>query len=253
MPTGRPGTTEEGFCATFFFALIASWGFFFGQPSNFPIQGPNNCKQPFHPLCRSFSSRQPHLLGVLVTEEPLSQGSVPPLHDSLVPVDIDPAAPDLGLVLGQQLVDSTHELTPGVDLQKLRPLQGPPFVDARQGIGDLCCAFASQRLSLLTPRGNVNYGEGLLIGPPTNAVVGKKEQVGLVDLIWYPDIKLRSRYVSRSRQVDLPDCLFLQPVLGHILRNLGCRRQMFDGCDSLPIAPGAIIDPCQLCCQAGVH
>ena len=168
-------------------------------------------------------------------------------------MDIYSAAPDLDPVLCQELVHPTHELAPRVNLKQLRPLQGPPFVDARQGIGDLCSAFASQRLSLLVAAGDVNDRESIARGLPLHAIVGKKEQICLVDFIWYPDIKLRSRYVSWSRQVDLPDCLSLQPVLSHIFRNLGCRRQMFDGCDSLPIAPGAIIDPCQLCCQAGVH
>ena len=45
---------------------------------------------------------------------------------------------------------------------------------------------AAPLLGLLVPRGNVDYGEGVLIGPPSHAVVGKKEQVGLVDLILAP-------------------------------------------------------------------
>ena len=70
-----------------------------------------------------------------------------------------------------------------------------------------------------------------------------------MDLVWRPDIKLRSRYVPWSRQVDLSDGLSLQPVLSHIFRNLGCRRQLLDGCEPLPVAPGAIIDPRQLYCH----
>ena len=154
---------------------------------------------------------------------------------------IDPAAPDLDAVLGKELANCPHKFASRVHLQQLGPLKRPPCVDARQGIGDLCCALASQRLGLLVPRGNVDYGESILIGPPTNAVVGKKEQVGLVDLIWHPDIKLWSRYAPPRRQVDLPDGLSLEPVLSHIFRGPGSRRQLLDGCYSPPVAPGAII------------
>ena len=47
-------------------------------------------------------------------------------------------------------------------------------------------------------------------------------------------IELRAWDPPWCRQVYLPDGLFLQPVLSHIFRNLGCRRQLLDGCESLP-------------------
>ncbi|GFR75259.1 hypothetical protein ElyMa_002183000 [Elysia marginata] len=169
------------------------------QSSEFSIQSPNNCRQPLYPLCRAFSGRQPQLLSVLVPEEPLRQGSVPPLHDPLVPVDIDPTAQDPCLVFGLQLVYRTHKLTPGVNLQKFRPPQGPSSVDASQGGSNFCCFFRGQRFGLLVPRGDINYGEGVLISLPPYAVVGKKEQVSLMDLVWRPDIKLRPRNAPRGR------------------------------------------------------
>ena len=56
-----------------------------------------------------------------------------------------------------------------------------------------------------------------------------------------------------GREVDLPDGLFLQPVLRHIFRNLGSCGKVFDGCEPLPVAPGAIIGLRQLWCQTRIH
>ena len=168
-------------------------------------------------------------------------------------MDIKSAAPDLDPVLSKELANWPHKFTSRVNLKKLGPLQRPSSVDTRQGIGDLCCALASQRLSFLVAAGDVHDRESILISPPSHAVVRKEKEVSLMDLVWHPDIKLRSRYVPWSRQVDLPDSLFLQPVLSHIFRNLGSRCQLFDGSESLPIALGAIIDLRQLCWQARVH
>ena len=52
-------------------------------------------------------------------------------------------------------------------------------------------------------------------------------------------IELRAWNPPRRRQVYLPNGLLLQPVLSQIFRNLGCRRQLIDGCESLSVAPGA--------------
>ena len=220
-----------------------------GQPSDLSIQSRDNRRQPPHPLCGSFTNRQSHLLGVLVAEEPLRQSSVPPLHDSLVPVGTDPAAPGLDVVTSKELANCPHKFASRVHLHYLGPRQRPPFVDARQGICDLCCALGGQRLRLLVPRGNVDYGQGVLIGLPSHAVVGKEKEVGLMDLIWHLDIKLWSRYVPRRRYVDLPDGLFLQPVLSRIERDPRCRRQLLDGGNSFPVASRAVVNPR----QARVH
>ena len=168
-------------------------------------------------------------------------------------MDINSATPDLDPVLSKELANWPHKFTSRVNLKKLGPLQRPSSVDTRQGIGDLCCALASQRLSFLVAAGNVHDRESILISPPSHAVVRKEKEVSLMDLVWHPDIKLRSRYVPWSRQVDLPDSLLLEPVLGHIFRNLGSCGEAFDGCEPLPVAPGAIIGLRQLCCQARVH
>ena len=168
-------------------------------------------------------------------------------------MDINSAAPDLDPVLSKELANWPHKFTSRVNLKKLGPLQRPSSVDTRQGIGDLCCALASQRLSFLVAAGDIHDRESILISPPSHAVVRKEKEVSLMDLVWHPDIKLRSRYVPWSRQVDLPDSLLLEPVLGHIFRNLGSCGEAFDGCEPLPVAPGAIIGLRQLCCQARVH
>ena len=155
----------------------------------------------------------------------------------------------------QKLACRTHKFASRVNLEKLGPLQRPPFVDARQGIGDLCCGLASKRLSLLEAAGNIDDCESIFVHlfAPGKAVMGKKQQVRLVDLVWHTDIKLWAWDFSGSREVDLPDGLLLEPVLGHIFRNLGSCGEAFDGCEPLPVAPGAIIGLRQLCCQARVH
>ena len=70
-----------------------------------------------------FPSREPHLMGILVPEETFSQRPVEALHDSLVPVNIDPTTADLDPVFRQHLADRAHELSPRVNLEKLGPLQ----------------------------------------------------------------------------------------------------------------------------------
>ena len=170
-------------------------------------------------------------------------------HRSTIPWSLWPPTrppPGLDVVLSKELANWPHKFASRVHLQQLGPLQRPPFVDARQGIGDLCCALASQRLGLLVPRGNVDYGQGVLISSPSHAVVRKEKEVSLMDLVCRPDIKFRSKYAPRRRQVDLPDGLFLQPVLSRIERGPRCRRQLLDGGDSFPVAPGAIINPRQV-------
>ena len=110
-----------------------------GQPGDLSIQSRDDRRQPLHPLCRSSTNRQPHLLGVLVAEESLRQSSVPPLHKSLVPVVTDPAAPGLDAVLSKELANCPHKFASRVHLQQLGPLQRPPSVDARQGSSNFCC------------------------------------------------------------------------------------------------------------------
>ena len=96
---------------------------FASQAGHFAVQSCDNCGQSLNPLCGPHALREPHLLGVLMPKQPLCEGPVPALYDPLVPVDVNPTAPNLNRVFCQQLVDRAHELTAGVNLEKLRPLQ----------------------------------------------------------------------------------------------------------------------------------
>ena len=114
-------------------------------------------------------------------------------------------------MFGEQLAHRAHELTPRVNLEKLRPLQCPPSVDARQSIGDLFSLFCGQRLGLFVARGHINDRESIAEGFPPNAVVWQKEQIRLVDLVGHRHVKLRPRYAPWGRQIDLPDGLPFEP------------------------------------------
>ena len=140
-------------------------------------------------------------------EEAFSQRPVEALHDALVPVDVNPTAPNLDRVLRQQLTDAAHELAPRVNLKELRPPQGATLVSPSKAIGDLCCSFASQGLSLFVAAGDVNDRESITEGFLSYAVVWQEEQVCLMDLVWYRHVKFRPWYVSWSRQIDLPNGL----------------------------------------------
>ena len=95
-------------------------------------------------------------LGHTGAEEAFSQRPVPAFNDPLVPVDVNPTAPDLDRVLCQQLVHRTQELAPRVNLKELRPPQGASLENLSQAIGDLFCSLACERLSLLEAAGDVN-------------------------------------------------------------------------------------------------
>ena len=96
-------------------------GLFASQPGHFSIQSCDNRGQPLHPLCEPFTGGESHLLCILEPEEALSQRPVEALHDALIPVDVNPSAPNTDRVLRQQLTDRAHELTAGVNLKELRP------------------------------------------------------------------------------------------------------------------------------------
>ena len=175
-------------------------------------------------------------------EKTFSQRPVEALHDALVPVDVNPTAPDLDRVLRQQLTDGAHKLAPRVNLKELRLPQKAPLVNPSKAIGDLCRSLASQRLSLFVAAGDVINRESIAESFPSYAVVWQEEQVCLMDLVWYRHVKFRPWYVSWSRQIDLPDGLLFEPVLGLLLSHLCCRRQLFYGCEPLPVASGAVIN-----------
>ena len=67
-------------------------------------------------------------------EEAFCQRPVEALHDALVPVDVNPTAPNLDRVLRQQLTDRAHELAPRVNLKEHRPPQGAPLVNPSKAL-----------------------------------------------------------------------------------------------------------------------
>ena len=126
------------------------------------------------------------------------------------------------------------------------PPQGAPLVNPGKAIGDLCRSLASQGLSLFVAAGDVNDRESITEGFPSYAVVWQELQVCLMDLVWYHHVKFRPWYVSWSRQIDLPDGSLLEPVLGLLLSHLCCRRQLFNGCEPLPVTSGTVVNGSQL-------
>ena len=117
-------------------------------------------------------------------------------------------------MLRQQLTDGAHELAPRVNLKELRPPQWAPLVNPSQAIDDICRSLASQGLSFLVAAGDVNDHESITEGIPSNADVWQEERVGLVNLVWHRNVKLWPGYVPRSREVDQPDGLLLEQILG---------------------------------------
>ena len=101
-----------------------------------------------------------------------------------------------------------------VNMKELRPPQGSPLVNPGKAIGHLCYSLASQGLGLFVAAGDVNVRETITEGFPSYAVVWQEEQVCLMDLVWYRHVKFRPWFVSSSRQIDLPDGLLLELVLG---------------------------------------
>ena len=124
-------------------------------------------------------------------KEAFSQRPVEALHDALVPVDVNPTAPNLDRVLRQQLTDGAHELAPTVNLRELRPPQGAPLVNPSKAIGDLCRSLASQGLSLFVAAGDVNDRESITEGFLSYAVEWQKQQVCLMDLVLYGQVNFR--------------------------------------------------------------
>ena len=149
-------------------------------------------------------------------------------------------------MLRQQLTDGAHKLAPRVNLKELRPLQGTPLVNPSKAIGDLCRSLASQGLSLFVAAGDINDRESITEGFLSYAVVWQEEQVCLMDFVWYRHVKFRPWYMSWSRQIDLLDGLLFEPVLGLLLSHLGCGRQLFDGCEPIPVTSGTVVNGSQL-------
>ena len=179
-------------------------------------------------------------------EKAFSQRPVEALYDALIPVDAKPTVPNLDRVLRQQLTDGAHELAPRVSLKELRQPQGASLVNPSKAIGDLCRILASQGLRLFVAAGDVNDRESITEGFLSYAVVWQEEQVCLMDLVWYRHVKFRPCYVSLSRQIDLPDGLLFEPVLGLLPSHLCCRRQLFYCCEPLQVTSGTVVNACKV-------
>ena len=129
-----------------------------------------------------------------------------------------------------------------VNLKELWPPQGAPLVNPSKAIGGLCRSLASKERSLFVATGDVNDRESITEGVLSYAIVWQEEQVCLMDLVWYRHVKFRPWYVSWRRQIDLPDGLLFEPVLGLLLSHLCCRRQLFDGYEPLPVTSGTVVN-----------
>ena len=223
-------------------------GLFASQPGHFAVQSGYDARQPSHPLCLPLARREAHLLSILVSKEPLSQGPVPALHDALVPVDVNTSTSDLDLVFGEQLAHRTNELAPRVNLKELRPPKWAPLVNPSQAIGNLCRGLASQRLSLFVARDHINDRESVAEGFPPYAVVWQKEQIRLVGLVRRGDVKLRPRYAPwAGRKICQMACLLSQ--------SLACCSVTFaaDASFSMAGAPSSSLGGCSIgqraCCR----
>ena len=84
--------------------------------------------------------------------------------------------------------------------------------------------------------------ESIAEGVSSFTVVWQKEQVGLMDLVWYRHVKFRPWYEPRSRQIDLSHGLLLEPILCLLPGHLGCGREISDGHQSLPVSSGDVIN-----------
>ena len=138
-------------------------GLFASQPGHFSIQSCDKTGQPLHPFCGPFTGGESHLLGILMPEEAFSQRPVEALHEALVPVYVNPTAPNLDRVLRQQPMAKSMDSRPGA-----RSPQGAPLVNPSKAIGGLCRSLASQGLSPFVAAGDVNNRESVTECFPMN-------------------------------------------------------------------------------------
>ena len=232
-PRERPGPTEEGFCFSIL-ALMASEGFLPVSRVTSPFRTATTEGNRFtHSMARSPE-------GSLISWAywcPKRRSASVRLKRSTMPWSLW-----MSTRLSRTWTESAHELAPRVNLKELRPPQGSPLVNPSKAIDDLCRSLASQGLSLFVASGDVNDCESITEGFLSYTVVWQEEQVCLMDLVWYRHVKFRPWYVSWSRQIELPDGLLYEPVLGLLLSHLCCRRQLFDGCEPLPVVSGTVVN-----------
>ena len=70
----------------------------------------------------------------------------------------------------------------------------------------------------------------------------QKKKVRLVYRVGRRHVKFRARNVSRCRQIDLPNGLFVEPMFGNIFGHFGDFCQFFYRRDALPVPLGAVVD-----------
>ena len=108
-----------------------------------------------------------------MAKQPLSQGLVEALNDSLVPVYVHTPAPDRNSVLSQQPGNLTHKLAPRVNLEKPRPFERAPLVDAGESISNFFSYFRGQRLGLLIAGSDIHHGQGVLVNTSSRQSLGE--------------------------------------------------------------------------------
>ena len=79
--------------------------------------------------------------------------------------------------------------------------------------------------------------------------MGQKKKVRLIDRVGRRHVEFRTRNVSRRRQVDLPESLLDEPLLGSVFGNFRGFSSFFDGRGTFPVALGAVVDFGEL----GIH
>jgi len=118
---------------------------------------------------------QPHLEGILVSEQALSQGAVKSFNNGLVSVNVNATAPNTNFVVFHFFGNSAHELFPRIYLRQLTPFQGPALVNFLKGFRNFGTLAA----------GNVENGQGVFENFCTHAAVRREAKRGLlVALHW---------------------------------------------------------------------
>ena len=162
-PTRRPGTTGEGFCDTCS-CLIASTGFFPVNLVTSPFRAAVTAGSLFTHSCDRSSG---FIRSSCACWCPNSLSAKVPFQRSTINWSRwTSTRPRLTLTLcfARSWFTVPMNSCPGSTWRSLGHLKRLSSVDARQGISDLCCTLASQRLSLLVAAGHIHHSEGIFVG-----------------------------------------------------------------------------------------
>jgi len=143
----------------------------------------------------------------------LSERAVETLHDSLVSVNFRAAATNSGFVVFHFFGHASHDLTPRVDLQQLRPRQRAALVNQLKRFCNFRRVFGGQRLSLFVTAGDVDNSQHVFVNfaAPRELVMRQKKKVCLVD-------RVRRRYIEFGLW-NISWGLFDEPLLGGFFRD----------------------------------